>query len=85
MQVELRGMCAEELGMAFSWMRADQRAYADAQALCNIAPSAQARMRLNAIGKYLDQVWGRANACAGHETAHITLLQLVTPSTFKQW
>ena len=30
MQVELRGMCAEELGMAFSWMRADQRAYADA-------------------------------------------------------
>ena len=62
-----------------------QRAYADAQALCNIAPSAQARMRLNAIGKYLDQVWGRANACAGHETAHITLLQLVTPSTFKQW
>mmetsp|Transcript_25014 Transcript_25014/g.59905 ORF Transcript_25014/g.59905 Transcript_25014/m.59905 type:complete len:328 (+) Transcript_25014:56-1039(+) len=62
-----------------------QRAYADAQALCNIAPSAAARMRLNAIGKYMDSVWGRANACTGHETAHITLLQLVTPHTFKQW
>ena len=62
-----------------------QRAYADAQLLCTLAPSAQARMRLNAIGTYVDSVWGRANACAGHETAHITLLQLVTPHTFKQW
>ena len=62
-----------------------QRAYADAQTLCNLAPSAQARMRLNAIRTYMDSVWGRANACTGHETAHITLLQLVTPSAFKQW
>lgn len=62
-----------------------QRAYADAQLLCNIAPSAQARMRVNAIGKYMDSVWGRANATVGHETAHITLLQMVTPHTFKQW
>ena len=62
-----------------------ERAYADAELLCKLAPSAQARMRLNAIGKYQSSVWNRSNAAVGHETAHITLLQLVTPYAFKQW
>lgn len=61
-----------------------EKAHADAQQLNRLTPSPQSRLRVNAISKYLATTY-RSNAAVGHERAHITLLQLVTPSAFKQW
>ena len=66
------------------------RAHEDAEVLCRLMPSPQARMRLNAIKKYMATTGPTAfpptrYAATGHEGAHITLLQVVTPSVFKQW
>lgn len=61
-----------------------EKALADAQQLNRLTPSPQSRMRVNAISRYIATTY-RSNAAAGHERAHITLLQLVTPPAFKQW
>lgn len=59
-----------------------QRGLTDAHNICSYDGSAKALNRSKAIARYIKNA---DDGSTGFETAHITLLHLITPEGFKQW